>query len=124
MGRHRGNVERPIKRTEYTIRFASRDAEKGWRDLVSTARSAAVDAWDFLTRTPHEHTESCYPLRGDLGTVTIEGVDRVRWQYKPTRASRIWYAVEPPEDLKRGAGVVLLERVTTGHPNETLKNHR
>ena len=34
--------------------FASQSAEKGWMDLTATQRNAAVDVWDFLTRTPTE----------------------------------------------------------------------
>ena len=36
---------------------------------------------------------------------------------------RIWYAVIQPGGGK-SPGKVLLERVTTGHPNETIKQHR
>lgn len=43
-------VPRPLKRAEYPIEFAGRQAEKGWQDLLATTRSAVVNAWDFLTR--------------------------------------------------------------------------
>lgn len=127
MARTRGAVERPLRADEYTVRFATRDAETGWRDLVATARNAAVGAWEFLTATPTDEGKDCYRLVGDLGVVRIDGVDHPRWQYKPTRGGRIWYAVVSSSisrGSKGGAGVVLLEAVTTGHPNETIKNHR
>ncbi|WP_030152404.1 hypothetical protein [Oerskovia turbata] len=119
-----GDIERPLKITEYRLRFATREAEKGWRDLRATARNATVDAWDFLTKTPHEEGGGCYRLLGDLAVVRIDGTDFDRWQYKPTGGGRIWYAILPPTKGSKEPGLVLLERVTTGHPNQTLKNHR
>lgn len=35
-------VVRPIKKTEYEIRFVSRAAQKGWTDLVAVARTPDV----------------------------------------------------------------------------------
>lgn len=124
MARDRGHVERPYRKSEYRIRFATREAEKGWQDLVATARNAAADTWDFLTKNPAEPSEICYPLRDSLGVVRLDGVDHTRWQYKPTAGARIWYAVVSPPRGGEPWGLVLLERVTTSHPNETIKNFR
>lgn len=44
-------VERPTKNSEYELRFASANAQKGWRDLAATLRGPLADTWDFLTRT-------------------------------------------------------------------------
>jgi hypothetical protein len=120
------DVARPLRPGEYRIQFATTQAEKGWRDLVATARSAAISAWEFLTAHPTETDGMhCYPLRGDLSRVRINGQDHQRWQYKPTESGRIWYAVIPSaSQAKKTVGIVLLERVATGHPNETLKQHR
>ncbi|MBF4571142.1 hypothetical protein ITJ64_01270 [Herbiconiux sp. VKM Ac-1786] len=106
-------VERPTKKSEYEIRFASVQAQKGWVDLRATNRNALVDAWDFLTRTPLDVTLTNYPLKGALGIVTRGGAEYVRWQHKPTRQgdARIWFYVE--------AQVVHLEQVHTHHPNAT-----
>jgi hypothetical protein len=120
----RSDIQRPYRNSEYRIRPVSRDAEKGWRDLVATSRNAAVATWEFLTTTPTEQSDDCYRLRDALATVTIDGVAYDRWQYKPTAGGRIWYAVTPPNNKAKELGQVLLERVMTGHPNETLKNHR
>ncbi|MDR1118723.1 MAG: hypothetical protein LBL01_05450 [Bifidobacteriaceae bacterium] len=111
-------VPRPGKAAEYAIEFATREAEKGWRDLVATARNAAADAWDFLTKTPLLQGRDCYPLMGDLAVVRVGAKPYQRWQYKPTRGGRIWYAVAT------GDMTVWVERVSTGHPNETVKRHR
>ena len=106
-------VERPTKKSEYEIRFASVQAQKGWLDLRATNRNALVDLWDFLTRTPLEITPTNYPLKGELGIVTRDREEHVRWQHKPTRQgdARIWFYVT--------GQVVYLEKVHTHHPNAT-----
>lgn len=108
-------VARPRKRAEYELRFASAQARRGWTDLVATARSAATDSWDLLTRTPHETTPRNYPLRGDLATVVRHGRTFPRWQHKPTLRgdARIWFYVD--------GNVVYLEQVHTHHPNATKR---
>ncbi|WP_022879166.1 hypothetical protein [Microbacterium sp. B19] len=106
-------VSRPIKKSEFTIVCASRQAEKGWQDLRATQRNALADAWDFLTRTPHLVTPTNYPLKGELRTVTRAGKTHERWQHKPTLggSARIWFYVEGDR--------VYLEDVSTAHPNAT-----
>jgi hypothetical protein len=65
MAKEEGGVARPLRKSEYVLRFASREAEKGWTDLVATALNAAVAAWEFLTRTPTaEDGRDCYRLAG------------------------------------------------------------
>lgn len=109
----RSKVERPTKRNEYEIRYASRDAEKGWRDLVSTIRGPMADAWDFLTRTPLAKTPTNLPLKGQLGKITRDGRQHDRWQHKPTAKgdARIGFWVN--------GQTVYLEQVHTRHPNQT-----
>lgn len=106
-------VERPTKKSEYEIRYASVSARKGWTDLRATIRGPLADAWDFLTRTPLEQTSTNYPLKAELSIVTRDGVDHERWQHKPTAAgdARIWFYVD--------GQVVYLEQVHTRHPNAT-----
>lgn len=110
----RDEVPRPTKRSEYTIRFASVGAQKGWRDLMATIRGPLADTWDFLTRTPTEQTPTNYPLKGEaLGKITRDGKNYVRWQHKPTAQgdARIWFYVDGKD--------VYLEQVHTQHPKET-----
>ncbi len=106
-------VERPIKKSEYEIRFASNSAKRGWNDLRATIRGPLSDTWDFLTRTPHALTPTNYPLKGELSTVVRNGVAHERWQHKPTAQgdARIWFYVD--------GRVVYLELVHTHHPNQT-----
>ena len=106
-------VERPTKKSEFEIRFASAQAQRGWMNLKATIRGPLADAWDFLTRTPLAVTPTNYHLRGVHGIVTRNGSTHERWQHKPTLKgdARIWFYVEGP--------VVFLEQVHTKHPNET-----
>lgn len=106
-------VERPTKKSEYDIVFATKGAADGWRDLKATIRGPLTDAWDFLTRTPLVETRTNYPMKGDLSTIVRDGVSHQRWQHKPTLkgGARIWFYVAD--------NVVYLEQVHTKHPNET-----
>jgi hypothetical protein len=108
-----GRVERPTKKVEYELRFASAQARRGWSDLQATIRNSLVDTWDFLTRTPLVTTPQNYPLRGELGVVTRNGLLHERWQHKPTLKgdARIWFYVVDQ--------IVYLEQVHTHHPNQT-----
>lgn len=104
-------VERPTKSAEYSIRFATRQATDGWRDLVATQNNAVVDAWDELTKNPRSQSPKRHPLRADLQWVTRDGKTHERWQYELSGGARIWYYTE--------ARVVYLEQVHTHHPNQT-----
>ena len=106
-------VPRPAKKSEYVLKCATKQSEKGWRDLVATIRNPMSETWDFLTRTPLTTTQTNYPLKGPLGVVTRNGRTFQRWQHKPTLkgAARIWFYVD--------GKAVYLEQVHTSHPNET-----
>lgn len=111
-------VGRPLKRCEYEIVFLSRQAEKGWRDCLSAARNATVDAWDRLTTAPTEKDDRLYRLRSPHRTGTHGGRTYDRFQYKITNGGRLWYFVDETPNGKV-AGQVLLERCEPGHPKET-----
>lgn len=93
--------------------LSSTHADKGWRDLVATERSALADAWDTLTKQPALVTELCYPLRGTAGQITRAGAEHTLWQLKLNKRSgaRIWYYLDNR--------VVYIEKVFTSHPNAT-----
>lgn len=112
----RGNVvPRPAKKHEYTLRFASTNAEKGWRDLAATIRNPLADTFDFLTATPLLQRPDNYPLKDRLGTVARDGKTYDRWQHKPTLKgdARVWFYVD------QKTMTVYIEQVHTTHPNET-----
>ena len=111
MSAKRERVDRPLKPAEYEIRFANRDAEKGWRDLLAVARH------------PHEGSKRCYALKADYAVVNVSGVDYEQWQYKVTDGARVWYCVVPSslraKPKPRVAGVVYLFLSSPGHPKGT-----
>ena len=123
MSSRRERLDRPLKPAEYEIRFANRDAEKGWRDVPAVARNATVEAWDHLTAHPHEGSKRCYALRADYAVVNIGGVAYEQWQYKVTDGARIWYCVVPSNPKAKPkpkvAGAVYLFLCSPGHPKGT-----
>jgi len=94
----RSAVPRPVRTTEYTIAFATRSAESGWRDLVATQRNAVATAWDRLSADPLTEDLACHALRGELGTVAHAGRSWTRRQI----------------ELKRGADLVRRRRDRAG----------
>lgn len=106
-------VPRPAKKSEYVLKYATKQAEKGWRDLVATIRNPMSETWDFLTRTPLTTTSSNYKLEGSLSVISRGGRTFQRWQHKPTLkgTARIWFYVD--------GRTVYLEQVHTTHPNQT-----
>lgn len=111
MSRRGESVPRPLKRSEFTIRFATRNAEKGWTDLLATARNAVVDAWDFLTHTPMQQSRRNHTMRDALEFVTRDGREYQRWQHELPGGARIWFYVDDH--------VVWLTEVHSHHPNQT-----
>lgn len=105
------SVPRPLKKSEFEIRYGTAQARKGWRDLVATQRAAMVEAWDFLTRHPHHQTAKNHPMKGDLATVVREGAAYERWQHELAGGARIWFYVEDR--------IVYLVDVHTHHPHQT-----
>jgi hypothetical protein len=112
-------VPRPLKRAEYLLVFITSQAEKGWVDCLATARNAAVDAWECLTKTPDLESQRLYRLKGDFATGVYRGVTYDRYQYKITDGGRLWYFIERTPKNKKSAGRVLIERCSTAHPKET-----
>ncbi|MGC0141832.1 hypothetical protein [Pseudactinotalea sp. Z1732] len=106
-------VPRPPKKSEYVLKYATKQSEKGWRDLVATIRNPMSETWDFLTRTPLMTTPTNYELKGPLALITRGGQTFQRWQHKPTLkgTARVWFYVD--------GSTVYLEQVHTAHPNET-----
>lgn len=104
-------VPRPRRSTEYSLIFGTRQAERGWRDLLATQRNAVVDAWDFLARTPTQRLPTNHQLRGRLSTVSRDGHEHEQWQHELSNGARIWFYV-----LEM---TVVLVEVHTHHPNET-----
>lgn len=107
-------VPRPQRKSDYTIAFGTRQAAKGWSDLLATQRNAMVKVWDRFAEAPlTDDGKTMYQLSGRLATVLREGVTYEQWQVKPTPkgSARIWYYVKDK--------TVILEVVSPHHPNQT-----
>lgn len=107
----KSGVPRPLKKSEFTIVFGTRACQKAWADLLATQRSAVVDAWDFLTRTPLERLAKNHPLRDDLATVTRNGRTHDQRQHELAGGARLWFYVDGRE--------VVLVQCHTHHLNAT-----
>lgn len=119
-GKRGSAVPRPIKGTEYEIFFGNAAAQRGWTDLKAVAKNALADAHDYLTAHPAKYDPArCYELRGDLSTVSVDGVVLPQWQYKVTDGARLWYAIDEPNVKTKKLGRVYITNAVTGHPNET-----
>src|SRR5581483_8345093 len=59
-------------------------------------------------RSDHQH-----PLRGSVGTRTVNGEDMEQWQYEVTGGGRLWYVIDDAH------GTVWLTEATTDHPKAT-----
>ena len=121
MSKRESPVPRPLKRTEWEIFFDTRDDQKGWTDLLATARNATTEAWNTLTCDPLTETARLYQLKADFAYLTRNGRTYARYQYKVTGGGRIWFYVDPTPKGSRAksAGRVFLERCDTAHPKET-----
>jgi hypothetical protein len=104
-------VPRPLKKSEFELRFATAQAAKGWRDLLATYRNSTVDAWDYLTSTPFAESSRHHRLKGELAHVNRDGQTHERWQHEMPGGARIWFYVD-------GSYVFLVD-VHTRHPNQT-----
>lgn len=104
-------VHRPLKRAEFEIRFATREAQKGWTDLLATMRHSVVAAWEYLTATPLAQTERNHPMRAELEFIVRDGNRYPRWQHELPGGARIWFYVDE--------SIVWLVDVHTRHPNHT-----
>lgn len=107
------SVGRPRKKTDFTIVFGNRSAERGWRNLEAVRANALADTWDYLTASPTTASPLCSPLKGNLATIERSGQVFSVWQIKLNLSdgARIWFYVD--------GTTVILEQVHTAHPNET-----
>lgn len=104
-------VSRPLKSSEFVIEHSTSQAATGWRDIVATQNSSAVDAWDRLTKAPNQSDPRRHQLKGHLATIVRDGVAHDQWQYELSGGARIWFYVD--------GRTVKIVNVFTKHPNQT-----
>lgn len=113
MPKRKERVAPPPAGGKWDLRYGTSDAAKGWDKVCAAAPDNARVAWEKLTNDPRERTERQHPLKGGLGTRTINGEDMEQWQYEVTGGGRLWYAIDDKNKT------VWLTEATTGHPKTT-----
>lgn len=103
----------PPAKGGWDFRYATSDAVTGWEKVCAAAPANARVAWERITTDPRDRTERQHPLKGSLGTRTVNGQEMEQWQYEVTGGGRLWYCID---DSKRTAW---LTGATTGHPKAT-----
>ena len=110
------NVAPPPVGREWSVRFGTAEAAKGWEQLWSHSAVKTREAFEMMRDNPRPpEDENHYRLRGDLGTRSIGGKILEQWQVKAGGSARVWYL---PDDDKRTVWVVL---ASVAHPKETEK---
>jgi len=61
------------------------------RAVCSAAPANAGVAWDRITTDPRQRDSRQHPLKGSLGSRTVNGEEPEQWQYEVTSGGRIWY---------------------------------
>lgn len=113
MPKRRERVAPPPAKGGWDFRFGTSDAANGWNKVCATASSNARTAWERLTTDPREHTDRQHPLKGNLGSGTVNGQEMEQWQYEVSGGGRLWYCID---DAKQ---TVWLVEATPGHPKAT-----
>lgn len=111
------HVYQPAIDAEWTVRFSTTAAAKGWPDLETAACDNLRKAWDAMRHSPgpvlDRHNSRHHRLSSRLRTGTIGGRTLPQWQIEVTSSGRIWYMLD---EEKR---TVWVEYASTRHPKET-----
>jgi hypothetical protein len=113
MPKRRERVAPPAAAGGWEFRFATSDAVKGWEQICSAAPANARRAWDRITTDPRDRDDRQHPLKGSLGTRTVNGHDLEQWQFEVTGGGRIWYSIDD------AARTVWMTDASVGHPKAT-----
>lgn len=113
MPKRRERVALPPTPGGWDFRYPTSDAANGWEAVCSAAPANARTACGRITADPRARTESQHPLRGSLGTRSVNGEMLEQWQYEVTGGGRIWYCVDD------GRHLVWLTDAMVGHPKVT-----
>lgn len=109
------HVAPPAVGDEWSVRFASAAAVKGWEELCRQATANTRRAWELIRNAPDPAVETPrqHRLRPPLHTGTYQGRTLPRWQIEVTGAGRIWYLVDQDRHT------VWVDHAGPGHPKAT-----
>ena len=113
MAKRKEPVAPPPAPGAWEFRFATNDAVKGWDQVCAAGATNARRAWDRITADPRERDDRQHPLKGSLGTRSVDGVDLEQWQFEVTSAGRIWYCIDDARQT------VWMTDCSIGHPKAT-----
>ena len=113
MPKRKERVAPPPTAGGWDFRFATNEAVTGWDQVCSAAAANARTAWERITADPRQRDSRQHPLKGSLGSRTVNGVDIEQWQYEVTAGGRIWYCID---DDRR---TVWMTNASVGHPKAT-----
>lgn len=100
---------------EYSIKFATNDAAKGWEELCRQAATNTRTAYDAMRvdPCPKPETGRQHRLKHELALASHDGKALEQWQYEVTSGRRIWYVVD------KETCIVWIKHAGTGHPKAT-----
>jgi hypothetical protein len=108
------HVAPPPVKDEWSVRFGTTEAAKGWGDLWNRATVKTREAFELMRSDPRPaEDESHYQLRGTLATRELCGRLLDQWQTKVGGSARIWYVVDDE------AHTVWVVKACVAHPKET-----
>ena len=113
MAKRRERVAPPPAKMGWDFRYATSDGVAGWDKVCNAAPANARTAWERITADPRQRDDRQHPLRGNLGTRTVNGEAMEQWQYEVTSGGRLWYCID---DERR---IVWLTDAMPGHPKVT-----
>ena len=94
MPKRRERVAPPPTPGGWDFRYATNDAVAGWEAVCSAAPANARTAWEHITADPRARTDRQHPLKGSLGTRSVNGETLEQWQYEVTAGGRLWYCID------------------------------
>lgn len=108
-------VAPPALPAEYTLKFATSEAVKGWEELCRQAPANTRAAYDTIRATPcpAPPTDRHHRLRRELAWAVHDGKTLEQWQYEVTAGGRIWYVVD------HDARTCWLKHAGPSHPKAT-----
>lgn len=113
MPKRRERVAPPPTRDGWDFRYGTGEAAKGWEKMCAAAPGNARVAWERITTDPRQRTDRQHPLKGSLGSRSVNGDLMEQWQYEVTSGGRVWYCID---DSKM---TVWLTEAMPGHPKVT-----
>ena len=108
-------VAPPPGEGEYEIKYASKDAVEGWRELCKQASGNTLKAWQAMRTdpAPKPETDRHHRLKHEYATAIYQGKEYPQWQIEVTSGGRVWYL------LDEARKTCWLKLAKTGHPRQT-----